>query len=119
MAMATEAEVVQAWHAALNAGDLETLLSLSANDIEVAGPRGGGRGADVLRDWVGRANIRLDVERILGHGPLLVVEERARWAGDDAPQVVASVFRVQDGKVTSVIRHPDVAAALEAAGLPS
>jgi ketosteroid isomerase-like protein len=57
-AASEEAVVVLAWHAALNDGDLERLLKLTTPDVEVGGPRGTGRGAELLRDWVGHAGIR-------------------------------------------------------------
>ena len=42
---------------ALNAGNVERVIALSTADVEVGGPRGAGRGADLLRDWVARAGI--------------------------------------------------------------
>jgi hypothetical protein len=113
-------EIVLAWHAALNAGDVERLVSLSTPDVEVGGPRGSGTGVDLLRDWVARARIQLEpLSWQLMHGAV-VVEQSARWQTADGeltePQVAASVFRVSAGKVASVIRHADLATALEAAG---
>ena len=114
-------ETVLAWHAALNESDADRLLTLSTDDVEVGGPRGAGHGADVLRDWLGRAGVRLEPRRIFWRAILVVVEQSARWPSVEGhladPQVVASVFRVADGRVSSVIRHPDLAAALHAAGL--
>ena len=122
--MATKpVETVLAWHAALNEADVERLLSLSTADIEVGGPRGSGHGADLLRDWVNRAAVHLEPRRIFcrAEAEVLVVEQEARWpsAGGHLadPRVVASVFRVNDNRVASVIRHPDLLSALEAASL--
>lgn len=120
--MATpEQTLVLAWHAALNAGDLERLLALSSPDIEVGGPRGATRGAEVLRDWATRSGIRLEPRQCFGEAATVVVEQVARWPGESGesgePQVVASVFRVEAGRVSSVVRYPDVAAARAAAGL--
>jgi hypothetical protein len=109
------------WHAALNAGDVDRLVGLSTVDVEVGGPRGSGRGADVLRDWVARAGITLEPRRVYGRDETLVVEQSAQWRAADGtltqPQTVASVFRVRDGLVAAVLRYDDVAAALQAAGL--
>ena len=114
-------EIVLAWHAALNESDAQRLLSLSTDDVEVGGPRGAGRGADLLRDWVARAGVHLEPRRIFCRGDIIVVEQSARWPSADGhpadPQVVASVFHVTDGRVSSVIRHPDLAAALIGAGV--
>jgi hypothetical protein len=113
--------VLDEWHAALNAGDVDRLASLSTADIEVGGPRGSGRGADLLRDWVARAGITLEPRRVYGRDGTLVVEQSAQWRSVDGqltpPQTVASVFRVRDGLVAAVLRYDDVAAALQAAGL--
>jgi ketosteroid isomerase-like protein len=121
--IAPEAEVILAWHRALNAGDVETLLNLSTDDVEVGGPRGSGSGAGLLRDWVARAQIEMEPLRwFAGSEPgLLVVEQSARWPSVDGanvePQIVASVFRVRDGRVAAVLRYPDLATASSAAGI--
>jgi ketosteroid isomerase-like protein len=118
---AGEIDVVRAWHAALNAADVEKLLELSAPDVEVGGPRGSGRGADLLREWVARAAIQLEPGRVYARPGTLVFEQIARWRAEDGtltePQMVASVFRVAAGKATSVLRYPDLPAALTAANL--
>lgn len=118
----TELATVLAWHSALNDGDVDRLVALSSDDIEVGGPRGSGRGADLLRDWATRAGISLEPARVFQRATTVVVEQRARWlTADDGrptePTMVASVFLVAAGRVASVIRHPDLAAALAAAGL--
>ena len=110
-----------AWHDALNNGDIARLLSLSTEDVEVGGPRGVGRGAELLRDWFSRAGARLEPIRWADRAETVVVEQAARWPDADGhltePQTVASVFRLLDGRVDSVVRYPDFGAALEAAGL--
>lgn len=115
-------DTVRAWHAAVNAGDLERLVALSSSDIEVAGPRGSGRGEQLLRDWFGRAGVRLEPLQTFSRDTVVVVEQRATWASAEADsasaaRTVASVFSVADGRVTSVMRHADLASALEATGL--
>ncbi|HLZ30474.1 MAG TPA: nuclear transport factor 2 family protein [Chloroflexota bacterium] len=116
-----EIETVLAWHAALNASDVDGLLALSSADVEVGGPRGSGRGAELLRDWVARAGIRLQPGRCYRRGSAVVVDERAQWRSEGGeltePQGAACVFGVRDGQVVRVVRYPDVAAALAAAGL--
>jgi len=112
---------VLAWHTALNQAGIDQLLQLSTADVEVGGPRGAGHGSDLLRDWVGRAGIRLAVRRVFARGDVVVVDQAGQWRAADGqlaePQDVASVFRTQNGRVASVIRHPDLAAALLAGGL--
>ena len=120
--MNTPATIVVAWHDALNAGDVERLVGLSSEDVEVVGPRGSGTGSQLLREWVNRAGIRLQIRRAFHRDDTVVVEEDAQWRSAETgalseSQVVASVFRVRDGRVISVARYADVAAALHAAGL--
>ncbi len=117
-----EVETVLEWHDALNAGDADRLVDLSHPDVEVGGPRGGGRGEALLREWVERANVRLRPGRVYASGGAVVVEQEAVWmtADEGRPsdsQTVASVFRVADGRVVAVIRHGTLEEALEAAGL--
>jgi ketosteroid isomerase-like protein len=115
-------QTVHAWHTALNAGDVDRLVALSSNDVEVGGPRGTGHGAQLLRDWFDRAGIHIEPKRIFHRGNTVVVDQAATWhitggRGPAEPQAVASVFVVRDGRVSSVIRHADLASALQAGGL--
>jgi hypothetical protein len=113
--------VIDDWHAALNAGDVDRLVGLSTLDVEVGGPRGSGRGADLLRDWAARAGITLHPKRRFGRDGTFVVEQTAQWRSADGQltpaQAAASVFTIRDGLVAAVLRYDDVAAALQAAGL--
>jgi ketosteroid isomerase-like protein len=110
-------ETVLAWHAAVNAGDVDRVVALCALDVEVGGPRGVGRGTQVLREWVGRAGIRLVVRRVFAGDGVVVVEQAAAWGAAGASQVVASLFGVREGKIVRVVRFEDLPAALAAGGL--
>jgi ketosteroid isomerase-like protein len=111
--------IVDAWHDALNRGDIERLDSLSTDDIELGGPRGSGHGVQLLREWFGRAGIHVEPREVFHRGKTVVVEQNAAWRNIEPTecQIVASVFLVQDGRIASVIRHPDLSSALAAAGL--
>lgn len=117
----TEVEAALNWHEALNDGDIERLVALSDPEIEVGGPRGSGRGAQLLREWMDRANIRLEPRRVFYGTETVVVEQEAEWRDTGTgetfgKQTVASVFAVRDGLVTSVVRYDDLADALGMAG---
>ena len=119
---APEVRVVGDWHAALNAGDADRLVALSHPDVEVGGPRGTGHGAELLREWVARAGIRIEQRRTFHRAETVVVEGEARWRDAETgqttgDQTVGSVFVVQDGLVSRVVRYPDLASALLAAGV--
>ncbi len=118
----SEAAIVQAWHQALNLGDVDRLVALSSEDVEVGGPRGSGRGAHLLREWFSRAGLRLEPRQVFHRGHSVVVEQNAEWRSPDSDaitgrQVLASAFRVQDERVAMVIRYPDLESALAASGL--
>jgi len=112
-------EVVQKWHAALNAGQTDQMVALVHPQVEVGGPRGSTRGVQALLDWFGRANIRLLPQRWFDGGNQIVVQELGQWRAPESDQVtssqlVASVFRVSDdGLITRIWRHDDLAPALE------
>lgn len=117
-----EHQVVNAWHDALNRGDVDALAALVTEDVEIGGPRGATRGVATMRDWVGRAGIRLDPLRSFQRGPTLVVEQQASWRSPETAEVqstdtVASVFVVHDGRIGLVVRYPSVTEAFAAAGL--
>ncbi|MGI8550695.1 MAG: hypothetical protein ACR2PL_07895 [Dehalococcoidia bacterium] len=84
--------------------------------------RGSSSGAEVLRDWFGRAGIHLEPRHLFQRNEAVVVEQDAVWrapeAGESAGhQTAATVFAVHGGRVVRVIRHADLASALTAAGL--
>ena len=119
---APEVRVVGEWHEALNGGDVERLVALSQPDVEVGGPRGTGRGAGLLREWVAHAKVRIEPRRTFYRAETVVVEGEARWYDAETGrmgegQTVGSVFAVRGGRVPKVVRYPDLASALLAAGL--
>ncbi len=119
-----ELRVVEAWHAALNEGDVDRLAALSHPDVEIGGPRGSGRGLRLLREWADRANIRLEPRHLFRRGESVVVEQLGQWRSAESGEVigsriVASVFVVSDGRVKSVARYDDLSEALNTAGLDS
>lgn len=116
----SEVRLVKAWHAALNDGDVERLAALSHPDVEVGGPRGIGCGVQLLRQWVGRAGVHLEIRRVFHQADTVVVEQSAEWrsAGQaSGNQTVGSVFVIRDGQVVRVVRYPDLTSALNAANL--
>ena len=115
-----EVRVVYDWHEALNGGDADRLVQLSHPDIEVGGPRGSGRGTRLLKEWVERANIRLEPRRVFHRADTVVVEEKAEWRSSETGELienrtVGSVFVVRDGRLARVVRYDDLAGALQAA----
>lgn len=114
--------VALAWQEAVNDRQVERLVELSDPDIELVGPRGAGRGRQLLRDWLGRAQARFVARRSFARDNIVVIAQRGVWrdpatgapAGDAD---LASAFRVAGGRVARFARYDDLDAALAATGL--
>ena len=112
-----ELDNVLAWHEALNAGDAERVASLAHPEVEIGGPRGSAGGRQVLKDWVGRANIHLEPLRSFQRGRTVVVEEAATWRDPQTGETigeatVATIFTLDGGSVSGIFRHDGLEDAL-------
>jgi hypothetical protein len=112
----SEIATVLAWHDALNAADVDTLVSLSSDDIEVGDAHGAAQGHAALREWATAHPVNAEVGRIFVHDGVVVVEQKI-GGSDESASTIASAFRVVHDHVTSVFRHDDLAAALAATEL--
>lgn len=114
----SEIATVLAWHDALSAGDLDTLLALSSDDIEIGDAHGAAQGHTALRGWAQQTDATFEVGRIYYSDGVVVVEETI--TPRNAPTEVrtaGSAFRVVHDHVTAVFRHADLEAALAATEL--
>ena len=116
--------VVRDWLDAVNDGDPERVERLSAEDVELVGPRGSVRGRRELSAWLGRAGFSAQARRwFCGADGSVVVEQDARWVDPvtgvkRGRAVVASQFLVGGtARVQRYARHDDLPTALAAAGL--
>ena len=115
--------VVQEWLSAVNRGDSRRVQELSAEDVEVVGPRGSAGGRQVLAEWLARAGFSAVALRwFCGPDGTVVVEQAARWSDVDSGTElgrarVASQFTVTAGTVAYYQRHESLDLALAAAGL--
>src|SRR5919107_114334 len=82
----------RSWQEAMNARDAERLVALAHDDVEVEGPRGLGRGTDLLRAWMdrqaGQVGLHLEARRWFARGDTVVVDQLAEWRGG-RPRAVA------------------------------
>jgi hypothetical protein len=114
----SEIATVLAWHDALNASDIDTLVALSSDDIEVGDARGAVQGHEALRKWAAAIKVTADPGRMYVHDGVVVVEQKISSPDNPgASTTAASAFRVVHDHVTSVFRHADLAAALAATEL--
>jgi mannose-6-phosphate isomerase-like protein (cupin superfamily) len=114
--------IVQAWHDAVNEGEIDRLAELLDDDVEFGGPRGSGRGATVVLDWARHSGIHLEPYRWFQRGDDVVVEEIATWQLPDTgelapPSDVSTHFKVRNDLVRRVVRYDSLQEALAAAGL--
>jgi hypothetical protein len=115
--------VVEEWLTAVNHGDSNRVAELSAEDVEIAGPRGTARGRRVLAEWMARAGFSAEPLRwFCGADGRVVVEQEALWV-DPASRAelgraqIASQFAVQGAAVAYYQRHDSLDQALAHAGL--
>jgi hypothetical protein len=114
----SEIATVLAWHDALNDSDLDTLVTLSSDDIDVGDAHGAAQGHEALRQWASSLEVIAELGRMYVHDGVVVVEQKI--SSRDHPFAArsgASAFRVVHDRVTSVFRHEDLAAALAATDL--
>ena len=114
--------VVLAWQEAANDRQVERLVDLSDPEIEIVGPRGAGRGRQLLRDWLDRALVRFETQRSFVRDDLVVIAQHGVWrdpaTGAPAGEAdLASAFRVEGRRVARFARYDDLDAALAATGL--
>src|SRR3984893_16442554 len=110
---------VLAWHDALNAADLETLLALSSDDIDIGDAHGAAQGHEALRRWAASRNATAEIGRIYVRDGVVVVEQKL--STPDNPGAVtnsASAFRVVRDHVHSFFQHHDLASAVAGDALP-
>jgi hypothetical protein len=114
--------IAQAWQDAANAADVERVVALSDPAIELIGPRGSGRGHQLLRDWLGRAGLHLTTLRAFARGNAVVLAQRGVWRSAETGDVtgerdLATRFRVNGRRVTQLARYDSLDAALKEAAL--
>lgn len=114
--------IVHSWLDAVNRQDIERLLELSAPNIVIIGPRGRGRGHQLVRDWLARAGLVLTTQRVFQRDDIVVVAQHGRWQSDATEGMISqaalvSRFRVDTQQVVEFERFDDLATALAVAGL--
>ena len=122
MPHANSVTMVQAWLDAVNTQNIDGLIALSDPNIEIIGPRGSGYGHQLLRDWLGRAGLRLETLRVFARGDAVVVEQHGVWRSVETGDVtgerdIASRFRVDGERIVQFARYDSLSEALAEAGL--
>jgi hypothetical protein len=113
--------VVRAWLDCANRQDGDRLLELSEPSIELIGPRGSGRGHQLLRDWLGRAGLSVETQRVFARGDVVVVAQHGVWHSLESGKVtderdLACLFRVDGQRVVQFARYDSLDEAMRVAG---
>ena len=113
----SEIATVLAWHDALNASDLDTLVTLSSDDIEIGTRTEPRKATEALRRWATSLNSTRNSARCTCTTAWWLSNRRSAPPTIPAVTSAASAFRVVHDHVTSVFRHDDLASALAATEL--
>ncbi|UQU61795.1 hypothetical protein COUCH_22415 [Couchioplanes caeruleus] len=117
--------LINAWHDAVNNRDLAAAEATVTDRVEVSGPRGAHTiSAREFADWIIRSGIRLhplSAHRV--DDVTTVIEQEATWPDDadaDAvttpPILVATMFKIRDGGLSTIRRFDSLHDALREAG---
>lgn len=118
----TPITTVLAWQKAVNQQDAEGLLRLSHPTIEILGPRGAAYGHEILQQWLERAGLSMESQRLFARDNTVVVAQHGIWRDVAQGNVIgeadiASHFRVEGDVVRHYARYDTLAEALSAAEL--
>ncbi|AAS06377.1 hypothetical protein MAP_3827 [Mycobacterium avium subsp. paratuberculosis K-10] len=81
----SEIATVLAWHDALNASDLDTLIALSSDDIEIGDAHGAAQGHEALRNWAAARRGTAELGRMYVHDGVVSSNRRSPAPTTRAP----------------------------------
>jgi len=98
----SEIATVLAWHDALNAQDVDTLVELSTGDVEIGDAHGAVQGHTALREWATSKGFLIEPGRMYVHDGVVVVEQHIGDAGSPRWAMSACAKSEQSGRRRSV-----------------
>ena len=110
----------------INQRDIDGLVALADPNIELTGPRGSGVGHQLLRDWMGRANMTLETFATYARDDMAVLAQHGVWhsaEGEEASRADTFMYfrtgsRPREAlRVVQFARYTDLQEALVQAGL--
>jgi len=110
-------EIADQWTDYVNAKDIDGVLSLSATNVEISGPRGTAAGQDMLAQWVENSGIQLETLARYLKGSKMIYEQKASWENENGEVILYSFFLVKEGKVTQIARFDLLEDAFGSSGL--
>jgi hypothetical protein len=106
-------KAVEAWIAAVNAGDTERAGELVTDDVAINGPRGTATGREIVAEWIRHTGIRITARDVRGDGEshCVTVEGDGTWRVEGgAPEErttsapISMRLKVLDGRIASIER---------------
>jgi hypothetical protein len=109
--------IVEDWHRALNTADYDQISAMTSEDIEVVSVSGSRRGPAAHPEWIGFSAEPL--RWFCGPPGLVVVEQLGCWMSPPiaTERVVASAFRIFNGRIVRYRRFDELPEALAATSL--
>ena len=115
-------QIVELWHEALNIKHKKGLSDLVKENVKMVGPKGNVEGVNIMLEWIDRANIMLTPKRYFQLNDIVIVEELAVWYEAETEKemdtaLLASVFVLENGLITSIQRYNSINEAFDVTGL--
>ena len=115
-------ETADIWVELSNQSNLEGLSKVTANELEIVGPKGKGViNHKELGEWLERANLKLVTMNRYAKDQFIVLEQQGTWLNPDdtikGEATVFTVFKIEDKKVTFLARYDNEQKAFEVSGL--
>lgn len=107
------------WDDALARRNVTRLRAVCAPGIVIAGPKGDAVGVEALEEWLGRVGARFETSAVHVGTDAAVLEQMGVWTGPEGESraPVATILRLEGGRIARVTRHADLGAALAEAGI--
>ena len=115
-------ETADIWVELSNQSNLEGLSEVTANELEVVGPKGTGViDHKELGEWLKRANLKLVTINRYVKDQFIVLEQQGTWLNPDntirGQATVFTVLKIVDKKVNFLARYDNKQKAFEVSGL--
>ena len=114
--------IAEAWVAFSNQQDLNNLQAVTAEPLELIGPRGAGLiNRQELAEWMVRANLTLATNARYAKDEFVVFQQEGTWFNTDGSikgqATVFTVLKIINGKVSFLARYDQQAEAFAISGL--
>ena len=115
-------KIAEQWIELCNSQDVEGLASITAEELEVHGPKGTATlGKNELEEWMERANLKLETFEQYARDNKVIMGQHGTWLNEDGTakgeQDVYTVLVFDREKVSALGRFDDKEQAFDVTGL--